>query len=52
MRSPTSSAVTKCLVVVSDEIYDRLSYDAPHVPFATLPGMLERTLLLNGFSKT
>ncbi len=40
------------LVVVSDEIYDRLSYDAPLVPFATLPGMLERTLLLNGFSKT
>jgi aminotransferase len=40
------------LVAVSDEIYDRLSYDAPHVPFATLPGMLERTLLLNGFSKT
>jgi aminotransferase len=40
------------LVVVSDEIYDRLSYDAPHVPFATLPGMLDRTLLLNGFSKT
>lgn len=40
------------LVVVSDEIYDRLCYDAPHVAFATLPGMLERTLLLNGFSKT
>ena len=40
------------LVVVSDEIYDRLSYDAPHVPFATLPGMLDRTLLLNWFSKT
>ena len=40
------------LAVISDEIYDRLSYDAPHVPFATLPGMLERTLLLNGFSKT
>lgn len=40
------------LVVVSDEIYDRLSYDAPHISFATLPGMLERTLLLNGFSKT
>lgn len=40
------------LVVVSDEIYDRLSYDAPHIPFPTLPGMLERTLLLNGFSKT
>jgi aminotransferase len=40
------------LVVVSDEIYDRLCYDAPHVSFATLHGMLERTLLLNGFSKT
>ena len=40
------------LVVVSDEIYDRLCYDALHVSFATLPGMLERTLLLNGFSKT
>lgn len=40
------------LVVVSDEIYDRLSYDAPHLPIAALPGMAERTLLLNGFSKT
>ncbi len=40
------------LAVVSDEIYDRLSYDAPHTPFPTLPGMLERTVLLNGFSKT
>jgi aminotransferase len=40
------------LVVISDEIYDRLSYDAPHVPFASLPGTAERTLLLNGFSKT
>ena len=40
------------LLVISDEVYDRLSYDAPHVPMATLPGMAERTLLLNGFSKT
>ena len=40
------------LVVISDEIYDRLSYEAEHVAFASLPGMLERTLLLNGFSKT
>jgi aminotransferase len=40
------------LVVISDEIYDRLSYDAEHIPFASLPGMHERTLLLNGFSKT
>ena len=40
------------LVVISDEIYDRLAYDAAHVAFATLPSMLGRTLLLNGFSKT
>ena len=40
------------LLVISDEVYDRLSYDAPHVPMAALPGMAERTLLLNGFSKT
>ncbi len=39
------------LIVISDEIYDRLSYDAAHVAFASLPGMAERTLLLNGFSK-
>jgi aminotransferase len=40
------------LVVISDEIYDRLCYDREHVAFASLPGMRERTLLLNGFSKT
>ena len=39
------------LVVVSDEIYDRLTYAGEHIPFAGLPGMAERTLLLNGFSK-
>lgn len=39
------------LVVISDEIYDRLVYDVQHVCFPTLPGMRERTLLLGGFSK-
>jgi len=39
------------LVVLSDEIYDRLTYDMPHTCFATLPGMIDRTVLLNGFSK-
>lgn len=40
------------LVVLSDEIYGRLSYDGmEHVCFASLPGMRERTILLNGFSK-
>ncbi len=44
-------ATEKNLVVISDEIYGELSYEEKHIPFATLPGMRERTLLLGGFSK-
>ena len=44
-------AVEHDLYVVSDEIYDRLSYDAPHTCVASLHGAAERTVLLNGFSK-
>ncbi len=39
------------LVVISDEIYDRLVYGPPHVCFAALPGARERTITLGGFSK-
>lgn len=39
------------LLVVSDEVYDQLVYGAEHTCFASLPGMKERTILLNGFSK-
>ncbi len=39
------------LVVISDEIYDRLVYGVEHVCFASLPGMKKRTILLQGFSK-
>ncbi len=39
------------LVVISDEIYDRLVYGVPHVCFASLPGMKKRTITLGGFSK-
>lgn len=39
------------LIVISDEIYDQLVYGVPHVCFATLPGMKERTITLGGFSK-
>ncbi len=39
------------LVVISDEIYDRLVYGVGHVCFAALPGMWERTITLGGFSK-
>jgi aminotransferase len=39
------------ILVVSDEIYDRLVYGIEHVCFASLPDMWERTILLGGFSK-
>ncbi|RME69585.1 MAG: aminotransferase class I/II-fold pyridoxal phosphate-dependent enzyme [Chloroflexi bacterium] len=39
------------ILVISDEIYDRLVYDVEHVCFSSLPGMWERTILLGGFSK-
>jgi len=39
------------LVVLSDEIYADLTYDGGHTCFASLPGMQNRTILLNGFSK-
>ncbi len=39
------------LLVISDEIYDRLVYGAEHVCFPSLPGMYSRTALLQGFSK-
>jgi len=38
--------------VLSDEIYSRLVYDGEHESIISLPGMLERTVLLDGFSKT
>ncbi|MBQ9910493.1 MAG: aminotransferase class I/II-fold pyridoxal phosphate-dependent enzyme [Lachnospiraceae bacterium] len=39
------------LYVLSDEIYSELMYKGEHVSIATIPGMKERTILVNGFSK-
>ena len=44
-------AARRDLIVISDEIYDRLTYGMPHTCFASLPGMKERTVLMGGFSK-
>ncbi len=41
----------KDLFVISDEIYAELTYRKKHVTIASLPGMRERTVLINGFSK-
>jgi aminotransferase len=40
------------LVVISDEIYERLIYTGSHTCFAAIPGMRERTILLSGVSKS
>ena len=44
--------IEKDLFVISDEIYSELSYGEEHVSIASLPGMKERTILINGFSKS
>lgn len=45
-------ANTHNLVVLADEIYSELLYGEEHVSIAAIPGMAERTILLDGFSKT
>jgi aminotransferase len=40
------------LLVISDEIYERLVYGVDHICFANLPGMYERTIVLSGLSKS
>lgn len=39
------------LYVLADEIYSELTYEGSHICFANLPGMYQRTILINGFSK-
>ena len=43
--------VEKDIVVFSDEIYSELTYGMKHVSIASFPGMRERTIVINGFSK-
>ncbi|WP_024865977.1 aminotransferase class I/II-fold pyridoxal phosphate-dependent enzyme [Butyrivibrio sp. FCS014] len=43
--------IEKDLYVISDEIYSELTYSGKHVSIVSLPGMKERTILINGFSK-
>jgi aspartate/methionine/tyrosine aminotransferase len=45
-------AIERDIPVLADEIYGRIVYDGEHISIASLPGMAERTILLDGFSKT
>ena len=56
MRRPHLEALVDVLrktniIVLSDEIYAELTYNGSHVSIAELPGMWERTIVVNGFSK-
>ena len=44
--------INKDLYVISDEIYSELTYGKKHVSIASFPGMKERTIAINGFSKS
>jgi len=44
--------VEKDLYVISDEIYSELTYGQKHVSIASFPGLKERTIVINGFSKS
>ena len=45
-------AIEADAMVLSDEIYSRILYEGEHISIASLPGMAERTIILDGFSKT
>ena len=52
IRRVAELAIEHDLVVLADEIYGRLQYEGELLSIATLPGMAERTITLDGFSKT
>ncbi|MCL4459235.1 MAG: pyridoxal phosphate-dependent aminotransferase [Chloroflexi bacterium] len=52
LRQIAEVAVANDIPVLSDEIYCRIIYEGKHTSIATFPGMAERTIILDGFSKT
>ncbi len=51
LESIAKVIIEKDLFVLSDEIYSELTYTDKHISITQIPGMLERTILINGFSK-
>jgi N-succinyldiaminopimelate aminotransferase len=52
LEAVASLAIDNDLVVVSDEVYEHLTFDADHIPIATLPGMADRTVTISSAGKT
>lgn len=52
LRSVAELAIDHDLIVIADEVYEHLTFDAPHTPISTLPGMFERTVTLSSVGKS
>jgi N-succinyldiaminopimelate aminotransferase len=52
LQAVADVAVEHDLVVITDEVYEHLTFDREHVPISTLPGMFERTLTLSSAGKS
>jgi len=52
LRAIAALAIEHDLIVMTDEVYEHLTFDAEHVPLATLPGMRERTIVVSSSGKT
>jgi N-succinyldiaminopimelate aminotransferase len=52
LQAVADLAVERDLIVVTDEVYEHMTYDVAHRPIATLPGMRERTLTISSAGKT
>ncbi|CAN0898509.1 Methionine aminotransferase [Linum grandiflorum] len=52
MDTIASLCIENDVLVFTDEVYDKLAFEADHISMASLPGMYERTVTLNSFGKT
>jgi len=52
LQAVADVAIEHDLVVITDEVYEHLTFDVPHVPISTLPGMAERTLSISSVGKS
>lgn len=52
LESIAAATVERDLMILSDEIYSRMQYEGTHTSITRFPGMQEKTIILDGFSKT
>jgi len=52
LRAIGDLAIEHDAVVITDEVYEHMTFDVPHVPMATLPGLADRTLTISSAGKT